>query len=499
MAKREISIVLRARNAMVAGIASAKRALSSMAGFVSGLSRRIAYGFAAGTAAIVAFGTVAMRAYAQSEAAEKALASALRVHGDAVDDLIPKLKKVAAAIQDETGVEDDATIAGMAHMRMLGVQADELEAASRAAIALKSANIEGESAQKAVAMAIAGQYKALSRVMPALRTATSEAEKARVVNDFLTAGYQQQRDMLKTSGGAWAALKVDIGNALENIGEAINKNQAIARVLNVASSAVKRFGEMVKSYVDSAEFARIQKSIEGIVGAMSRGGADRAEVMEAFGGAIRASFALAALEAVEILKKAAGEIGSLIGAGIKRSAKETGKNIPSVLNAAANPMAIPATMWRKVFDSWRGKEKTPEGAPESIQMTNAKKRFSESLSALESLGTDSAAKMGERIADASASVPPIKIDIAGAGVAEAAAGISEEVGRSMSSMMDKTLEKFRQMGHDVEELGIGARASKAQQQAREHAAQDRQMLIMEQSLGVEEEMRDLLRENLKAP
>ena len=37
-------------------------------------------------------------------------------------ELLPSLKRIASAIQDETGADDDAVVAGMAKMRMLGVQ-----------------------------------------------------------------------------------------------------------------------------------------------------------------------------------------------------------------------------------------------------------------------------------------------------------------------------------------------------------------------------------------
>jgi hypothetical protein len=499
MAKREISIVLRARNAMMAGIAGAKRTLSAFGGFVSGVGRSIAYGFMAAGTAIVGFGAIAMRAYSQSEAADKALSSALKIHGDAVEDLMPKYRKIAEAIQEATGVEDDATLAGMATMRMLGVQADELEGAAKAVIALKSANIDGESAQKAVALAIAGNYRMLSRQIPALRGATSEAEKARIVNDFLTAGYQQQKDMLSTTGGAWALLKVHVGNALENIGEAINKNEAITRVLNAASGAVKRFGDAVKEYIDSAEFKKIQESVEGIISAIGRGGDDRDAVFEAFSGAISAAFELAAIKAVDILKEAAGEIGSLIGKGVIKSRNRVIKNLPDVLSAASNPAAIPGMMWGKMFSMWRKKETTPQGAVESIQATNKRKELEAWGAKLLAIGAESAAKMATGIESAGADIPPVKISVAGKGSPAAGlADVAEEVSASMSSMMERTLDHFRQMGHDVEELGMSAQATKAQQQARDQMARDRQTALMEQSLGVEEETRDLLRENLKA-
>lgn len=495
MAKKEISIVIRARNALIGGIASAKKSLMAFGGFVAGIGSKIAYGLMAGGGALVGLEGLALKAYAGAEKSEMALASALSVHGDAVDDILPKLKKIAKAIQEETGVEDDATVAGMATMRMLGVQADELEGAARAAIALKSANIDGESAFKAVAMAVSGNYRMLSRIIPAIRNATSEAEKARIVNDFLTSGYQQQKAMLGTTSGAWGLLKTQIGDVLENIGEGINKNDGIARALRRAAGAAKEFGERIKTYIDSERFKKMQESIEGVVSSMLGSKDDRGQAMAKMGESIRASFALAALEAVVILKKAAAEIGSLIASGVKSGTKKFGWVAAiTAMNPAVKLPKLGWKFWSSLFGSKPVKSLAVQ--QDSPEMKAAKERLANANADLASYGL--AAYQSAQANKPPSIEPPIdQIDVAGTGAP--VVDVAEEAGKTLSTMMENMLGKLRNMGHDVEQFGTSSLTGNMQKTAQEQMDRDRQADLLESSISVQEETRDLLRENLKAP
>jgi hypothetical protein len=122
----------------------------------------------------------------------------------------------------------------MARLQMLGVETSQLAQAAKATIALKSAGMEEAAAIKAVAMAQAGNFQMLSRYIPALRNATSETEKAALVNDFFAKGYQQQKDELNTLSGRWTELKGRIGDALEVFGGLIacsdNLTEALAKI-----------------------------------------------------------------------------------------------------------------------------------------------------------------------------------------------------------------------------------------------------------------------------
>ena len=319
---KEISIIIRAKNAVAAGLAKAEAMFKSFgesvknigAGLLS-FGKNAAIGFGAAIGAVVAFSVKALSAYAEQQKAEMALAGSLRAYGESADAVIPKLKEIAARIQDETAADDDAVIAGMAKIRMLGVQTDKLEEAAKATLALKSIGIEEAAAQRYVALAMQGNYTMLQRYIPALRTATDEADKARIVNEFFARGYQQQKDLLNTTSGAWRNLKGRIGDALESIGEAIDKSAGIKNALNQAATAVKNFGDAVDRWIQSEKFQRLQTTFVGIVNAMKQGGSARGDVLKAVADVIKSAFAVAVENAVSILKAAAPVIGKMIGLG----------------------------------------------------------------------------------------------------------------------------------------------------------------------------------------
>ena len=262
MAEKELTLVIRARNAVAAGLRSAMGAVSGFGSRVAGIFSSVFRGLGG---AVRGFGSrvagvfsgvfsnlmniyaglkmlsgafhvagKALSAYAGQEKATRALAASLAAAGDNATELVPKLKAVASAIQDETGADHDAVVAGMARLRLLGVTADKLGDAARATIALKAVGLEETAAQKAVAMAMQGNYDMLKRYVPALRSATTESEKQRIVDDLLAKGYAQQKAVLNTTSGAWMALKCRIGDAWKEIGRAIERSFGIRDALNKA-------------------------------------------------------------------------------------------------------------------------------------------------------------------------------------------------------------------------------------------------------------------------
>ena len=519
MAKKELSITLRARNALMSGIAGARRTLMQFGGWVAGLGRRMAYAFLGAVSGLAGFVALTARAYAKQERAEKSLASALASHGENVDALLPKLKAVAAAIQDQTGVGDEQTLQTMANLKMLGVQTDALEQAAKATIALKSAGVEEAQATKMVALATAGNYTMLSRYLPALRTATSETEKAAAVNDFLSKGYKQQRDLLNTTGGAWEALRGRVGDVLEEFGKAINKSDALTGLLNRAGDAVKRFGERITNYIESERFKQIQESITGIIQAIGEGGDSRREVFAAFGEALKAAFALAAHEAVSVLKKAASSIGESIGntalgkEAIPRigSAMKVINNLPGVVlsdaltgllprawdavkrfgNSALGKEAIPRIVsWRRSTFTARAVEAAKErlgGAGADPAVEAAKERLGDALDSLYSLGRGMYTPPPPR--------PEIKqeeFDLDKKGDRADKAGDRT----SYSGYLQNMMSRIREMGHDVEEYGARSPFDAERNQERLATAAEEGTRLGKRTNELLEETRDLLKENL---
>ena len=250
MADKKLTIVLRAKNAMSAGLAKARDSVAKFGKSAMRIGGLFAKAFLAAGVAIAGFAAKAISAYAVQETAERSLIAAMNAHGEAGEALIPSLKRVAAAIQDETGAADESTLAGMAKMRMLGVQTAKLGEAAKGVIALKAVGLQEEAAQKAVAMAMQGSYDMLNRYLPALRMTKDETEKANIVNEFFAKGYEQQQGLLDTVGGQWNVLKGRIGDVWEEIGKAIMQNEGLMVSLTAAGEAVKEFGAKLAAWVE---------------------------------------------------------------------------------------------------------------------------------------------------------------------------------------------------------------------------------------------------------
>jgi hypothetical protein len=260
--EKAITIILRAKNAMAAGLSKAGKALKSFGSSALRIGKFFAKAFLGAGAAVAGFAAKAISAYAVQEAAERSLVSAMNAHGEAGDALLPMMKRIASAIQDETGAADEATLAGMAKMRMLGVQVSQMEKAAKGVIALKSVGLEESAAQKAVAMAMQGNYDMLNRYVPALRSATSETEKAQIVNELFEKGYAQQAGTLDTVAGQWGLLKGRVGDLWEEIGLAIVQNESLMEVLKRAGEAVKAFGVRVSEWIEGGGVTKLIAGVQ---------------------------------------------------------------------------------------------------------------------------------------------------------------------------------------------------------------------------------------------
>lgn len=292
-----IDIIIRAKDSTAAAWKKVQSSAAKLKQRLRGTFRGIARGARMAATAIFAMGAAiasaaatAVRAYAKQEKAEIALASALKSHGDEADKLLPKLKAVAAAIQDETGAADESTLALMAQIRNLGVQGDALDEAVKGAIGLsKALNLSSESAARYTALAMKGEFTVLQRYVPALRTATTESEKHAIVTDLMRKGYKQAQAELNTTSGRMNELKGRFGDALEAVGEAITTNTSFNDIL-------KSMSERIKALTQSGLLEQWAGNVQGAVsrlipifqkvGSLFGGIKDRIQTTSAFLGAL---------------------------------------------------------------------------------------------------------------------------------------------------------------------------------------------------------------------
>lgn len=213
------------------------------------MGKRAGLAFGAALAAGVA---LAVKAAGTQERAEKDLESALRAHGDAVDTLFPKFKELASAIQGQTTLGDEAVLSMMAQIRNLGVMPAQMEKATKGAIGLgKALGLDAAAAARYSALAIAGEYTILQRYVPALRTATSEAEKQAIVTDLMRKGYEQAQAETETVQGAFKSLRNSVGDLFEQFGFMIFQSVGVRDILVKLRDKTTEFIKTIKELRDT--------------------------------------------------------------------------------------------------------------------------------------------------------------------------------------------------------------------------------------------------------
>ncbi len=191
----------------------------------------------------------------EAEEANVKLDAALRGLGMYSPELSAQMRDLASAIQNETGVSDEATKANIAHLLTLGVMPEKVGVAARAVQALTAINKDGQSAMVAVAKALDGDTTGFEKVSSAVRNATTVHDKFVAIQQLINAGYEQQRANLLTVAGSWGALKERIGDAVEDMGMAIMKGAGLGETFNSLQEGVGRFlqGQSWQTFLTSLE------------------------------------------------------------------------------------------------------------------------------------------------------------------------------------------------------------------------------------------------------
>jgi len=237
----------------------------------------LAAGKMIGAALAVGIG-FAVRAYAKQEAAEKSLEAALRSHGDRVDKLLPKLKAEASAIQRVTTMGDEATLSLMAQIRNLGIQGDALVDATKGAIGLAAAlDLDSNSAARYTALALQGEFTILQRYVPALRQATTAAEKQKIVMDLMNKGFEQAQIRATSVGKRMEQLRNAFGDTTEHIGRMITNTNSGDQALVVMTANIEQLNDALaqlgggEGQTFFTAFKRRLQAMSAFVGAVAGG------------------------------------------------------------------------------------------------------------------------------------------------------------------------------------------------------------------------------------
>ena len=464
-------------------------------------------GLAAG-AAIVAFGVRAVQAYSKQQNAERSLAAALSAHGDEVEKLLPLLKAQAAAIQDETAAGDEETLSLMARLRMLGVYAGSLDKAAKATMALTSVGVRQNTAMRAVAAAMQGNYTLLQSYVPALRKAKSETEKANIVNALFARGYKQQKDLLNTLTGSWKSLTGRIGDALEPIGQMISEAFDLSGLFNRLADRVKTFGENLRKYLNSEEFKKTRQVIQGLLKDLSESGDQRSQALERIGELLKAHFMRAGEIVVDIIKRAAPLIGKLAGAAAKAAVDAIMPGDPYVKEAKRRLRAGPDFPARTRLTREQSNrlnlaaeklaQKLREEAMYERMGIEPPKQLAEGEEPELTPAQVLIQKLNRKLAKSYEDIvlPDVKPPTGG-GIVVGDDDDDSGGRQGLSQFAQNVMSRLRARGHTVEQFGAMPEIEQAMREKRADMRQDQMAKDIHDGVRVAKETRDLLRENLE--
>jgi hypothetical protein len=212
--------------------------LSRVSDRMMGIGRGMSIGV---TLPIVAFLGASAKAAADAEAETAKLQAALASTGNATK--MAGLDAYAKEMMKLTVFEDEAVKSGMALAHNMGVQADRLPEATRAAIGLATAYQKDlDTGFRMVAMAMGGNYMQLQRLIPELRNIQDPAQKLRFVMDRAAGGFTQAQAAAKTTQGQFAQFQNQMGELKETVGGAFLP--VLTDLMKMATSLAQKFSEL---------------------------------------------------------------------------------------------------------------------------------------------------------------------------------------------------------------------------------------------------------------
>ena len=200
------------------GLEKSKASANKFSSQIKKLGATIAGAFAVNK--IYDFAKKSVEAAGIQEQAEAKLRAAIEANGKAVDETFKSHVEFASQLQKLTTVGDETTIELIQMAEAM--QSDAPQQAAQGAIALSKAyGMNLQAALKGVARAQAGDYQMLQRYIPALQTASTEAEKHAVFQKALADGFEIAKAEALTGTGAIKQMQNALGDVMERIGAAL--------------------------------------------------------------------------------------------------------------------------------------------------------------------------------------------------------------------------------------------------------------------------------------
>lgn len=194
----------------------------------------------------VDFVTSSIEAFAEQEAAQKRLQTAMRTTGTLTDENVVAFKALSAEMQRTTTIGDDQTDALIAMGLQLGILPSNMEAAVKAAANLSAGlGIDLEQAMQMMAKANNETFTTFQRLGISIDTTKAKAEGLPYIIEQINAGFggQAQAEIetyagqLKQLANEWGDLKEALGGLLVTNGLFADSLRALTDVLRGVNAA----------------------------------------------------------------------------------------------------------------------------------------------------------------------------------------------------------------------------------------------------------------------
>ena len=189
---------------------------------------------------VIAAAGLAVKAFAEEEQAVIKLNSAIKANGKDVAKIGAQYKDFASEMQRLTVVEDDAVISALQLAESMKLA--NPQQAVQGAIGLSRAfGIDLDTALKATAKGMNGQYTALQKLIPSIKLAGSDTEKAALFQNILNDSFKLAQDETTSTAGSILQLKNQLSDLSEEFGS------LIAQYLK---PFIERLKEVIKYFKD---------------------------------------------------------------------------------------------------------------------------------------------------------------------------------------------------------------------------------------------------------
>ena len=207
--------------------------------------------------ALIGIGKDLIKSYGEQEQASNRLAAAIRATGGDVDSLMAQYTSFASEMQAVTTVGDEQTLGLLQQAQSFGITRDKMLEATQGAIGLSKAfGVDMNTALRGIALAYQGNYAQLSRYIPALRTASTEAEKQAILQKTMADGFSLARAEAETSTGQLLQLENAIGDLKEEGG------RMLLDFLTPSIRALKDYvTETAKAIAETGRLQKIAKEL----------------------------------------------------------------------------------------------------------------------------------------------------------------------------------------------------------------------------------------------